>query len=283
MNCKSCQATLPEGARFCPQCGAPQPQPQLQGPVEPLLDLSGDLPEQLNGLFMSTLKHKLLEEQPGTAFEDYAELLYSSGFRDRLAQKYAHLSESLRLLQDSGTPAQRLNHKIEREMDELTDQFVIHFARALNTINLPEAILRYQGPRSRTALPVGQAIFDYLHFSDQPKETVYTDFIQMPKTKLRNAGKSYLKTASRAERVLFICDQSLLGSCKEGFAMTEHGLYWKAQLQPPAHAHFAAAPTVAREKDWLLIDGHFFNANPTLNIRLMKLLRKLSTWLSTGA
>ena len=35
---------------------------------------------------------------------------------------------------------------------------------------------------------------------------------------------------------------------------------------------------VKKEKNWLTINDHFFNANPSLNLKLCKLLKKLRGW-----
>ncbi|HJU82988.1 MAG TPA: zinc ribbon domain-containing protein [Holophagaceae bacterium] len=35
MDCKLCKADLPEGARFCPTCGAPAPEPEPEAPRDP--------------------------------------------------------------------------------------------------------------------------------------------------------------------------------------------------------------------------------------------------------
>lgn len=220
------------------------------------------------------MQQKAEEEQPGTDVEAYRELLYESGFRDLLHRREAQLADDLRYISDQGATVARQNQKVQQQLDELTDYFLIHYARELNPIPLPEAILRHHGPGAEDH-PLETVIFDYLHFADEPDETVYTDFVKMPVQKLRNAGKFFLKPERRDERIYFICDQSLLGSCKEGFAMTERGLYWKAQLQTPHYVLYESLGTVRREKDWLLIDEKFFNINLRFNIKMLKLLKRL--------
>jgi hypothetical protein len=98
---------------------------------------------------------------------------------------------------------------------------------------------------------------------------------------LANACKSYL-FADRQERVFFICDLSLKSNCKEGFAITNQGLYWRAPFDRPRRVLFNEINTVKKEKDWLTLNGHFFTANPTLNLKLCKLLKKLRGWRSTS-
>jgi hypothetical protein len=177
-------------------------------------------------------------------------------------------------MEEQNVAVARQNAKVRQQLEELTDYFIVHYAKSLNTIPLPEALLKHQGPGADD-LPLETLIFDYLDFGNEPDEKVYTDFVKMPVQKLRNAGKFFLTPERRDERIFFICDQSLLGSCKEGFAMTERGLYWKAQLQTPNYVLYKDLKEVVREKDWLLIDGAFFNINLRFNIKMLKLLKRL--------
>ncbi|NUO03787.1 MAG: hypothetical protein HUU01_24500, partial [Saprospiraceae bacterium] len=75
------------------------------------------------------------------------------------------------------------------------------------------------------------------------------------------------------ERIFFICDLSLLGNCKEGFALTEKALYWKSPLEKPRREALDQLFNLHRKENWITINDHFFNANPSLNIKLLKLLR----------
>ncbi len=276
MKCVNCHTELPPDARFCYQCGAPQPASQAR-PDEaesPLIDLKGNIAKQLTEAFFRVLRGKVAEEQPGADYQAYTELLYESGFRDLLHRREAQLADELRYRSEQGESVAAQNEKVRQQLDELTDYFLIHYARPLNTIELPEAMLRHQGPGGEET-DLAALIFDYLDFGSEPDEEVFTDFVKMPVQKLRNAGQFFLKPERRDERIFFICDQSLLGSCKEGFAMTERGLYWKAQLQTPHYVLYETLGTVKREKDWLLIDEKFFNINLRFNIKMLKLLKRL--------
>ena len=278
MKCKKCQTVLPSGARFCFNCGARQPhEPKREPkqPSKPLVDLGGDIERQLVELFFQALRRRVEEEHQPEQFQRYSERLYESGFRDTVSRKAAHLGEALRSLDPHGEDtAREANRRIIRLFEEQLDFFIIHHCQDLNDILLPEAILRWQGVEKGEA-NFFQMALDYLDFDREPDETVYMDFLKMPVDKLKNAGNFFL-FPQRDERILLICDQSLLGSCKEGFAITERGLYWKAQLQTARQVAFGALESVRREKDWLLINGHFFNANPSLNLKMMKLLKKLN-------
>ncbi|MEN0003779.1 MAG: hypothetical protein AAF798_06535, partial [Bacteroidota bacterium] len=63
---------------------------------------------------------------------------------------------------------------------------------------------------------------------------------------------------------------------KEGFALTEAALYWKAYLQKPKIVAFQQLQSIKREKDWLLINWEFFSANASINVKLLKLLKKIN-------
>ena len=96
----------------------------------------------------------------------------------------------------------------------------------------------------------------------------------MPVQKLQNACTTFLH-ADRRERIFFICDLSLSGNCKEGFAMTDKGIYWKANLASAYQVQFGGLKEVRFNKEYLTVNNHFFNANPSLNLKLFKLLKKL--------
>jgi hypothetical protein len=283
LKCINCHTELPDHARFCHQCGAPQPEGQaaVEADTQPMIDLNGNVSKQLTEAFFRLMRQKVEEEQPGTEVEAYRELLYESGFRDMLHRRETQLADQLRYLDGEGESVTSQNIRVKRHLEELTDYFLIHYAKGLNSVPLPEAILRHQGPGADDH-PLETLIFDYLDFGSEPDETVYTDFIKMPVQKLRNAGKFFLKPERRDERIYFICDQSLLGSCKEGFAMTERGLYWKAQLQTPHYVLYETLGNVEREKDWLLIDEKFFNINLRFNIKMLKLLKRLQQRFKAG-
>ncbi|MCB0592873.1 MAG: zinc ribbon domain-containing protein [Lewinellaceae bacterium] len=277
MKCPNCKTILPSGARFCFNCGAPQPpepRQEQKPPPKPMVDLDGDVERELVELFFQALRRRVEQEHRAEQFQAYSERLYESGFRDTAYRKAAHLAEELRALKKEGKADPRaINRRIVRSFEEQLDYFIIHHCQDINDIPLPETILRWQGVTPPEA-GLFQMALDYLDFGNEPDEAVYVDFLKMPIDKLKNAGKFFL-FPERDERILLICDQSLLGSCKEGFALTERGLYWKAQLQTARKVAYTALESVRREKDWLLINGDFFHANPSLDLKMMKLLKKL--------
>jgi hypothetical protein len=103
----------------------------------------------------------------------------------------------------------------------------------------------------------------------------------MPPRKVRNASQSFL-FADPNERIFFICDQSILGSAKEGFAMTDQALYWRMPLQKAERVYYDKIESVKREKRWITVNDMFFNVSPTLNLKMLKLLKKLKRLFASG-
>ena len=114
---------------------------------------------------------------------------------------------------------------------------------------------------------------DYLDF-ERETDRVYTDFVTMPTRALKNATKSFLH-AARDERILFICDQSLISQAKNGFAMTDAGIYWKNIFQPAGSSLYKLMQAPKIENGHLVIDNQYFDAGASLNLKIALLLDKL--------
>ena len=266
--CPQCQTALPSEARFCFQCGkpqepapAPKPKPEAvwkKDPVKFFLDR-----------FIELLRAWIAEEHDQKVSESYSEQLYRSGFRETLQRRAEQFEQEVGSIESL--------KEIDLQVGELVDYFLIQHCQDLNRIDWSESILKYQGEKWETTDQF-QMVLDFLDFANE-NETVYTDFLQMPTDMLRNAGRSFL-FPEKQERILLICDQSILGSCKEGFALTEAGIYWKAHLAKPAKVLFRELTDIYREKEWIMVNGNFFNANPTLNIKMLRLLKTIQRMLS---
>ncbi len=248
---------------------------------ENLLDFSESdrMSRQLEHRFLSSLSEKVkVELFPGT-YKDYLERFYQSGYHEIINRRAEQLSEELLILYerntgDSADPA--IYELLDGEFEGLLEQFIILHCQPLHGFDLPQAILKYTN-RKREAVELEQMIFDYLSF-EKEEETVYTNFIKMPAEAMEQALKNFL-LPGKGERIFFICDQSILGSCKEGFAMTDQGIYWKAPLHPAGEVLYQNLEELIRDNgDWILINQSYFNANPSLNIKLFKLLLKLKQW-----
>ena len=264
-NCIHCQTPLTDTARFCHQCG------------KPVAVVSGAFmapeSEDIAAHFFAVLRHMVGEEQDKELADQYLKRFQDSEFGrifdirvEQLAVKAAELAGS------HPEPRKAITSLLADALYDLSDFFIVRYCRDLHVAPIPEAILKYQ-ETAPGQVDLYQLIMDYLAFSTEP-ETVYTNLLDMPVDKLRNASKAFL-FPEKNERIFFLCDLTLLGSCKEGFAMTENAIYWKAPLEKARKVMYSELDHIHREKDWLRINGLFFNASKTLNVRLMKLLRRV--------
>jgi hypothetical protein len=272
--CHQCATMLPDEARYCMQCGVPQFQ-LLEDKMEDQLDLKMDLPPQLNHRFFQALRHRVAEEQSLDLLQQYVDRLHEYGFIETVRLRNDQLAEEIReLVARSGADQVRIGQLINETFDTLLDFFTIHHCKDFNKILLPESILKYQEIKLKE-IDLYRMVLDYLDFGREDEEVYLADeFFTMPADKLRNAGKHFLFPAKN-ERIFLICDQSLFGSCREGFAFTEKALYWKAHLQKPRQVIYTDIRSVKREKEWITINDFFFNVNSSLNVKIMKLMRKL--------
>lgn len=270
-NCHVCRTALPDNARFCYNCGAPQTA-ATAAPIR-RLNYQGNMPQQIEEQFFLAFRQRVEEEHHPNQVQAYSERMYQSGFQEVVQRRAEQLAAQIQAM----PPEEKLNDTainalLENTFEDLLDYFIIHFCKDLNTIKLPEAILSYQGLHWED-INLFQMVMHYLDFASE-SETVYTDFFAMPVDKLKNASQSFL-FADAQERIFFICDQSILGSLREGFAVTDRGIYWKAHLEKARAALFSNLQTIERKKDWITINGAFFNVNPSLNLKLLKLLKKI--------
>lgn len=250
---------------------------------ENLLDFSQPdrMPRQLEHRFLQALSERVAVELFPGNYQNYLDHFYQSGYCEIIRRRAEQLAEELFLMYekntgDSADPA--IYTLIDREYEGLLDQFVIVYCQDLHGFDLPQSILRYANKKPES-VDLEQMIFDYLQFEKEP-ETVYIDFPRIPTEAMQNALRSFF-LPGKDERLFFICDQSVLGSCKEGFAMTDQGIYWKAHLHPAAQVLYPNLRDLRRDNgDWITINDHYFNVNPSVNIKLFKLLRKLQRWLA---
>ncbi len=60
--------------------------------------------------------------------------------------------------------------------------------------------------------------------------------------------------------------------------MTDRAIYWRAPFDRARKLPYKEIRTLKKEEEWLTLNGHFFTANPSLNLKLYKLLKKLKGW-----
>ncbi len=236
-----------------------------------------DLPSlelQIREHFFIYLQKVVEEELDHRAYRKYFDHFYQTGFYrdfDLRTKQLATRIHGLYLAESSFRP-----EEVDQKLDDTFQSFAMHFiivhGTALHKMNLPQAILRYQEGRGEE-VDLQRMIFDYLDFEQEP-EKVYTDFLNMSKTKMNNAVNAFL-SVTPGEEIYFICDQTIFGSCTEGFAMTDKALCWKSHFNPPGKVAYDQIATIKRESEWLTINDQFFNVSKTMNYKMMKLLQKL--------
>ncbi len=277
--CHQCGTPLPGPARYCIECGAPQFLSVGAGDPRQL-DLEADLQPQLTRGFFAALRRRIDEEQRSADLNRYIERLQEYGFIETVQRRAAQLEEAIRIaIARYGADQARIGRIVEATYEELLDFFIIHQCKDLNAVPLPEAILKY-GPEPPEDVDLFAVILDYLDL-EREQEDIYLSsaFLVMPTDWLRNAGNSFL-FPEKGERIFLICDQSLFGTCREGFALTDRALYWKANLQKARRVKYTNIEAVEKAKDWITLNGHFFHVNPVLDVKVLKLMRRFRTWFS---
>ena len=189
--CPKCQTQLPQEARFCIQCGAPQPSNAKEGSARLGINWDQDAATQITSHFFTALRQRVQAEYQEEQYPTFSERLYESGFRDTVQRRAQQIGDKLRTQLDLGAVSIRVaNNRIEVLLEELLDFFIIRYCQDLLAFPLPEGILKYQGLRL-AEIDLLQMILDYLDFAHE-SEIVYTDFLVMPVEKLKNAGRSFL-------------------------------------------------------------------------------------------
>ncbi len=281
--CPACQEQSPLASVFCHHCGFHFEGKQKGVDIhayEPIYTLDFDpetLTEQVKALFFRSLRRRVEEELDVSKYSDYVERFYQSHFREIYELRAEQIAEDALVQWErfgkEGLP--EIDQRVGRSFEGLLDFFMIQYCPDINGLLLPPAILKYEKAQpGKTDLWL--MIRDFLDF-DREKEVVHFDFISMRAELLTNACKNYL-TAERKEKVYFICDLSLKGTCKEGFAMTDQGIYWRAPFDRSRKVLYKEIKAIKKDKEWLTINSHFFTANPALNLKLYKLLKKLRGW-----
>lgn len=229
--------------------------------------------QEIADRFSLAFERRLAEEHAPKLHGEYIERFYKSDFRKSVDYRIQQLAEEVRRLAGDQAQVEALkSNLLKPALEELIDYFIVQYCGDLNEAHLPETILKYQGlPVEKINL--AQMAADYLDF-DHEGESVYTNFVTMPSHKLKNAAQSFLKP-KKGETIFFICDLSVLGSCKDGFAMTNECLYWKMPLEKPQRVYYKNLEEVKRQEDWITINGIFFNASKSLNLKLMRLLKRM--------
>ncbi len=305
VHCRKCRKEIPLGAKYCLYCAAPVIEETFICPscgsendlaahgcancgfsfadgkketkvgANDIFDTSQmkGLQQEVADKFSLHFEKRLKEEHHPNLHGAYIDRFFKSEFRSSADYRIQQLAEIVQGL----TGEKREVKKEEKQLlypafEELIDYFTVRFCADLNETFFPEAILKYAG-LEKSQIDLGQMVRDYLDFENED-ESVFFDFVSMPAKKLKNAADAFL-FPKKSETLFFICDLSLLGTCKDGFAMTNECIYWKTPLEKKQRVFYKKLKEVKREEDWITINGIFFSANKSLNLKLIRLLKKL--------
>lgn len=238
-----------------------------------ILDSEKEILAQIKTYFFRELRELVKIISKPEKYDKYVDVFYSSGFSYFFDIRSRELLNNIKVLLQKVQP-NRLEPAIDQLMghtfDQLFDRFTQENTITLNEWALPNT-LKYEN-RKLAEINLDKLILDYLDVSGEEK--IYTDFSKISPKKFTNAYKSFL-FAEQDELVLALADQTVFGSCKEGFAFTNRGLYWKAHFNKAKKVYYDNILEAKKEQDWLRINGHYFHFNKKMNYKSLKLLRKL--------
>lgn len=279
INCENCKSTNPNNNKICYLCGhsfSDSKRSTQKYQVKYSLDFkeTSSLAPKIKSHFFREFKNRISEEHDANSYSKYAERFQESEFKKTFELRVNQLAEEVYSIhaKQNGAIYQKVDFHLDKNFNNLLDHFIIYYCKDLNEVELSEKILSYHTAK-QGEFNLQKMILDYLNL-EKENETYYTDFIIMPIKKLKNASQAFL-FPDKDEKIILIADQTVFGSCKEGFAMTEKGLYWKAHFENAQQVFYADLKDIQKEKDWISINGHFFNISPSINIKMMKLLKKL--------
>ncbi|HHS95098.1 MAG TPA: hypothetical protein ENJ45_00795 [Phaeodactylibacter sp.] len=235
------------------------------------------LPLQMRTFFLKALRRRLQAEGHSKYFDDYVNRFYDSPFLKSFDAAAAKMVEHCYLLHADNDPtaSAEIDAYLGNAFDEWIDRFLtetdLHYSNgsSMDSHN-PNT---YNDALAPAHPELRDKILSVL-LLDEEREKSYTDLSEMPLLKLKNARESFL-FAEPSEQVFFISDQSIFGSCRIGFAMTNRALYWKVHFHKAQKVFYFEIDSLQLDKEWLLINGKFFNANPAMNVKMMRLLEML--------
>lgn len=236
--------------------------------TEPLL-----MQEEIKSYFFQALRTTVQVISDEKKYSEYVQTFYDSGFNFYFGQRRRQLIHDLQLIPKlyPNDIDYQIDLLVDNTFENLLDRFITTHTRELNDWQPPD-VTRWELVK-REDLDVEKMIFDYLDIADDDDKH-YLNFISVPLPKLKNAHKSFL-FAEKTERLLVLSDQTIFGSCKEGYAITNKGLYWKAFFNNPNRYFFEELYDIRKEQDWVSVNGQYFHVNEKMNFKLLKLLKKL--------
>ena len=281
MICSNCQHKIDGKNQFCDNCGAEIRREAFsfgEGNYVPkyLIDFTktSTIDVQIRAHFFKTLEMVVEEDIGVNEYRKYFDQFYKSNFYKNFDLRTAQLAEEL-VIRHSSTDqsvTQKIDQILSFEFFAFIDHFLVLHCKKLHGISLPETLLKYAKTTLRE-VNLQQMILDYLDFGEEV-EKVYTNLMLIPPAKIKNAVESFV-FASTKDKIFFICDQTVFGSCKEGFAMTESSLYWKSHFNPPQEVAYRDLKEIKKDAEWINVNGQFFNVNKSINLKMLKLLKRI--------
>ncbi|MFT6147464.1 MAG: hypothetical protein ACJAUH_000141 [Saprospiraceae bacterium] len=232
-----------------------------------------ELEESIKTYFFQALRNVVNEISEEKKYAEYVQLFYDSGFNFYFSQREKQLIRDLQripYLYPNDIDYQ-VDILIDDTFETILNRFTASHTQELNEWQPPD-VTRWELV-SKEDLNVEKMIFGYLEI-DPNDEKYFTNFLTMPVPKLKNAWKSFL-FATQSELPLVISDQTVFGSCKEGYAITNKGIYWKAFFNNPSRFYFEELYDIRKEQDWINVNGQYFHVNQKMNYKLLRLLKKL--------
>jgi hypothetical protein len=224
-------------------------------------------------LFFNALHQRVSEEHNAKQYSDFVEIFYRKKFLETLTQRYNwFLDEMLMLEKKMPLPEKPQQRLLVQTIENLVDYYIYTHCEKMEDVFPHQVILKYADAQIGE---IRNSTFfnDFLQINEE-NLLIYKDFISMPQEKLKNAFQSFLFT-EREELVFFICDLSITGTGKEGFAVSNKRMYWRMPLGKPHSVSFDNIKNIKIEKEWLEINGLFFNINRSLNKKLLRMLKKI--------
>lgn len=280
--CFVCQNVNPASSRFCARCGTAINVKYTPSPnITPIYGLDFNdiptLPTQLREAFRVFVSLTIELESNQEQEVAILTLLEESDFRQKYLEEQTVLmtQEFEAWFEERDVAAFRPIEKfIDQKFLILLERFFVEHCQELTPFPLPKNILHYQ-EASLHYSNLQRLILDYLAV-EEGKLLVYTNAIEIPLKKLKNARAAFFKPKAGETPYLFI-DQTLLRSGKEGCILTAKGIYWKAYFQRAASLLYTDLERLSYHPDHVAINGLYFNISPDFNYKLYRLLTRLKS------
>lgn len=288
--CPHCEVKNPVSAKYCHACGQAMETSQNKKsknknktkktpyvPIYPIAFSSYEsVEEQVKKHFFKSLKNRVSDQSNASKYSEYLEVFYRTGFNNEFETFKDQILQDilpLKYTESKRTPI-IIDKLLDEGFEKILDRFTIEHTRHLNDFQLPNTILRYENIDKHT-VDIQQMILDYLYL-EQEELKVYSDFSTIPYNKIKNASKSFL-FPNQTELIYLLCDQSVFGSFREGFAFTNEAIYWRAHFNKAQKAYYHELYSIKKEDNWITINDKYFFINRSMNFKIMKLLKKLKS------